>query len=419
MTPIPSFARHERRPIATVERDGDVVTLGWADGASFTCLSEWLHEQSIGIDPSTREGTVEPSDLAPPGSLVGAFVDDGALRVEWATGERATVDPGWLRSIADGDHLPGSGVGRPRPWTASDLPEPPSFDGSRVLDDESVLEAWLGELCTTGLARLRSTPTTDDLMAELAARIGPIRGSNFGGVFTVESVVEPDSTANTGRALGQHTDLPTRETPPGFQFLHCVENTVAGGASRMADGLAVVEELRSNHPEAHEALTTLEWVFANRAPDGDHRWVAPLIDHGATGSPLTLRAFYPVRLAPHMPIEDQPRAYAAMRTFSAVAHDARFMITSVFEPGDLVGFDNRRILHGRDAFDPGVGRRRLRGCYIDRDDVLSRLRVLRRPGRAATPTAAAAAPATATPDPATPVAGAPPPPTRSIGGVAP
>jgi gamma-butyrobetaine dioxygenase len=53
-------------------------------------------------------------------------------------------------------------------------------------------------------------------------------------------------------------------------------------------------------------------------------------------------------------------------------------LSNQFEPGDLVGFDNRRVLHGRDAYDPGAGRRVLRGCYIDRDDVLSRLRVLRR-----------------------------------------
>ena len=41
-----------------------------------------------------------------------------------------------------------------------------------------------------------------------------------------------DSPANTGLNLGQHSDLPTRETPPAFQFLHCIANEVAGGWSR-------------------------------------------------------------------------------------------------------------------------------------------------------------------------------------------
>jgi gamma-butyrobetaine dioxygenase len=382
VTPNPDFARHDWHSIESARLNGASVDLRWADGAHLAAYSLWLYEQTVGVEERTREGTIEPGDLPDPDCLAGASVnDDGSLRLVWHdVVTPSDVDPGWLYSIARSQHLPMAAVGELRRWTAADLSEPPTFDGARVLDDVDVLESWLHELCTAGLARLRGAPATDEFMGELAARIGPIRGSNFGGVFTVESVVDPDSTANTGLALGQHTDLPTRETPPGFQFLHCIENSVPGGASRMADGMSVVEALRVSHPAEFEALTTLNWAFANRARDGDHRWVGPIIDFGGPQSPLTIRAFYPVRLAPAMPISDQPRAYAAMRVFSQVAHDPRFMITSLFESGDLVGFDNRRVLHGRDAFDGGGGRRRLRGCYIDHDDVYSRLRVIRRPG---------------------------------------
>jgi gamma-butyrobetaine dioxygenase len=78
-----------------------------------------------------------------------------------------------------------------------------------------------------------------------------------------------------------------------------------------------------------------------------------------------------------MDVADVPRASASLRTFAEVARDARFQITYPFRPGDLVGFDNRRVLHGRDAFTSG-GHRYLRGCNADHDDVYSRLRVLRR-----------------------------------------
>lgn len=61
-----------------------------------------------------------------------------------------------------------------------------------------------------------------------------------------------------------------------------------------------------------------------------------------------------------------------MRVFARVAHDERFMLRSRFEPGDIVGFDNRRMLHGCDAFDTGAGSRVLTGCYADRDDLFSR-----------------------------------------------
>ena len=377
----PDFDTYRWASIARVTGELPMVRVHWADGVQLDCFSLWLYENTVAIDPITRESTVDPFDLPGPGVLAGARIgSDGALVVAWIDGTESSVHPGWLRSIADTEHLPDAVSGAPTVWTAT-MEEPPTFDGSAVLDDDLVLEAWLTALVTHGLARLRNTSTNSEAMEMIGRRIGPIRGSNFGDVFTVEAIFDQaDSLANTGANLGQHADLPTRETPPGFQFLHCVENTVAGGASRMTDGLAVVERLRAEHRDHYEALTTLEWVFANRAKDGDHRWIGPMIDHGTVHSPLTMRAFYPVRLAPHMAPVDVPRAYAAMRVFSAVAHDPELMLSNRFEPGDLVGFDNRRILHGRDAYDPGIGRRVLRGCYIDRDDVLSRLRVLRRNG---------------------------------------
>ena len=102
-----------------------------------------------------------------------------------------------------------------------------------------------------------------------------------------------------------------------------------------------------------------------------------MIDHGVDGAPLTLRAFYPVRAFPDMDPADTPRAYEAMRAFSQLAAEDRFQMRYPFEPGDVVGFDNRRILHGRDAYESG-GRRHLRGIYIDHDEVRSFGRVAAR-----------------------------------------
>ncbi len=411
----PDFAAHEWRPVRSATLGNGVVSLTWPDEVAFEAYAPWLFEQSVGIESRTREGTVEPSAVPTADCAAAVAVDAaGALIVTWRDGSEHSIHPGWLYSIATDQHTPNAALGATVRWTAVDFPEPPTFDGAAVLTDGVIFESWLASLCTHGLGRLRGAPADDDFLRELAARIGPVRGSNFGNIFTVESVVAPDSTANTGLALGQHTDLPTRETPPGFQFLHCVENSVTGGLSRMTDGLAVVAELEANHPEAYRSLTNDEWVFANRATDGDHRWIGPIIDFGGPRSPLTIRAFYPVRLAPHMPLASQPGAYEAMRVFSAVAHDPRFMIRSEFQRGDLVGFDNRRVLHGRDAFDPGAGSRRLRGCYIDHDDLHSRLRVLRRPN-AAQPEHQVGRNTTSTPDtpdtpdtPSTPEPGGPP-----------
>ena len=376
----PDFIEHAWRPLATATLRDGFVSLGWPDGARFDAYSLWLAENAdgYGLEPTVRESMLEPRDLPAPTDLRSAAVEpDGALGLEWADGRRLRVHPGWLRFVADGGLLPDAPLPPTTIWTAADLSEPPTVDGARVLDDDGVVATWLAHLVEYGLCRLSGTPADPGFLGELIGRVGPIRDTNFGPVWSVRTIADPDSTANTGLDLGQHTDLPTREVPPGFQFLHCVENLVAGGWSRMSDGLAVVAAIRAEHPDAYEALSTLEWVFMNRAPDAEHVWIGPVIDHGSPRQPLTLRAFYPVRSAPHMDRDDIPRAYEAMRVFAEVARDPRFQIAYPFRPGDLVGFDNRRVLHGRDSFE-SAGSRHLRGCYIDRDDVHSRLRVLRR-----------------------------------------
>ncbi len=388
MEPItPDFYRYAPAPLTSATLGDEIVLVTWADGVTLRAHPLWLAENTLGLglEPKTREAMIDPSDLPPVRALTAVEVTtDGHLQLRWAIGEgiETQANSGWLRHVADGRHLPASYLPEQQLWTASDFAEPPSVDGANILDDDDAFHEWLTLMARYGLGRLRNTSTDPDFLRQLVTKIGPIRGSNFGEIFDVKADIDPNSTANTGLNLGQHSDLPTRETPPGFQFLHCIKNTVPGGWSRMTDGFAVVRELQDHHPADYESLTTLNWVFFNRSPNDDHRWVGPMIDHAADGYPLTLRAFYPVRGFPAMDDSDVSRGYASLRTFSKVAHDPRFQISSPFLPGDLVGFDNRRLLHGRDSFEPGGGARHLRGCYLDQDDLYSRLRVMSRAAEA-------------------------------------
>ena len=46
--------------------------------------------------------------------------------------------------------------------------------------------------------------------------------------------------------------------------------------------------------------------------------------------------------------------------------------------GTMSAFDNRRVLHGRAAFDEQGGRRHFQGCYVEREEITNRIRVLER-----------------------------------------
>lgn len=70
--------------------------------------------------------------------------------------------------------------------------------------------------------------------------------------------------------------------------------------------------------------------------------------------------------------------YLAYRKFWKLLRDPQFMIRFSLAPGQMIAFDNLRVLHGRDAFDPNSGPRHLQGTYLDKDLILSRLRITRR-----------------------------------------
>ena len=68
--------------------------------------------------------------------------------------------------------------------------------------------------------------------------------------------------------------------------------------------------------------------------------------------------------------------YKAYRKFMAATRDPADTIAFKLNAGDMVVFDNRRVLHGRQAFNPATGHRLLRGFYIDRGEIDSRIRKL-------------------------------------------
>ena len=388
----PDFYDYDWAPLHHARVDGEFVELAWPDGLQLRAHSWWLRENVVAVgavDPVTREGTVHPAGFADDLAVRGCRVAEGALCAEWTDGFAGTLHPGWLRHVAEGRQTVDAWLPELTTWTPNTLSEPPTFSGHAVLDDDHTLADWLRAMVRFGLARLTDVPTDEHAVLRVTDRIGAQRDTNFGLDWPVKAEIlsnEENSTANTDLRLGAHTDLPTREVPPGFQFLHCVTNEVSGGWSTMADGAAIAEYLRTDEPDVFDALSTLHWTFFNRSRDHDHRWSGPILDYGGPGMPLSIRAFYPLKAFPDMPEADIPRAYRAAKRFHQLAEDPGFQLRYPFAPGDMIGFDNRRILHGRDAFDGTEGRRYLRGTYVDRDEVLSRLRVLERRAATTSPT---------------------------------
>ncbi|MHA3734629.1 gamma-butyrobetaine dioxygenase [Pseudomonas sp. Eth.TT006] len=369
--------------LGSVQTLADHVAIEWADGRSSPFHHVWLRDNcpcEQCVYSVTREQVFEVVDAAPdlaPGSV---HIDsDGCLRVDWQDGHRSRFDPGWLRAHAYDD---ASRIERlaakPQPclWR-SDL-QLPVFDYAALMHDNAALLQWLIAVRDIGLTQVRGVPTEPGSLKLIAQRISFIRESNFGVLFNVQSKADADSNAYTAFNLPLHTDLPTRELQPGLQFLHCLVNDAEGGESIFVDGFAIAQALRQEDPASYKALCEIPVEFRNKDRHSDYRCLAPIIALDALGRVAEIRMANFLRGAFDTSVERMPVLYRAYRRLIAMTREPRFRLMQRLNAGELWCFDNRRTLHARHAFDPATGARHFQGCYVDRDELLSRILVLQR-----------------------------------------
>ncbi len=234
--------------------------------------------------------------------------------------------------------------------------------------------ARLGEfsqhLAAYGIALLRDCGDTEGTVLDVGATIGFVRETNYGTVFDVRAEPDPINLAYTPIALPAHTDNPYREPCPTVQLLHCLHAASEGGASRFVDGYAAAEQLRTEAPDAFRSLTTTDVMFRFHNGDVDLRAQRPLIELDNSGHiravSVNNRSMEPVRLSPAA----TARFYAAYRAFVEILDRPDCAIEITLRSGELVAFDNRRVLHGRRAF-RNTEPRHLQGCYVDMDAIRS------------------------------------------------
>lgn len=361
------------------------VRVVWDDRIETRFHALWLRENAPdATHPVTREQALMLHDIPDDLSVVDAAIEArGVLRIRWSTGEESRFHPGWLRAHAveagaDPLALP------PRTLWGSGLAGClPRFDGARILaGDRDELAGWCEAIHVYGLGLLENLPATPDVIEIVPALIGPIRPTNFGAVFDVRSKVDANSNAYTSMALPLHTDLATREYKPGLQFLHCLKNEADGGENLLADGFMVAETLRREAPGLFETASTVPLHYANRARDTDYRFASPMIRCDAHGAIAEVRVSPWLRAPLVAPLETVDRTYRALRYFLAISERPVMHLTLKLKPGDMLGFDNRRTLHGRLGYDPATGERWLRGCYVEREELYSCLRIVARERRA-------------------------------------
>jgi gamma-butyrobetaine dioxygenase len=165
---------------------------------------------------------------------------------------------------------------------------------------------------------------------------------------------------------------------PGVQLLHCLVNETSGGWSTLVDSLSVAAALQEEDPEGLQLLASTPVTF--RFIDANEELIErrPIVQRDVSGRMTGVHYSPRLDYLPLLDCATTRRFQRARRRLSELFADPRFELRFPLRAGELMMFNNSRVLHGRTAYDPNEGRRHLQGCYIDLDGPRSLYRTLGR-----------------------------------------
>jgi gamma-butyrobetaine dioxygenase len=371
------------RQVKRIGSTPEHLTIEWADGAVAEFAGVWLRDNLLeDRDPHSGQRLVDIADLPARPLIRSASVAGDTVRIEWES-ETATAifAVAWLAAHTAGDAaerperttttwLHGAAMNAAHDFAWASLEE--------LRNDSAAKLRWLTRLLQTGVAFLTAVPSTEGAILDAMAQVGRVCETNYGQVFDVRSVPLPENLAYSDLGLGLHTDNPYREPVPGFQALHALLAAPDGGESVFADGFALSNHLRAIDPQAFDVLTRTPVPFHYRSKDAELYAERPLIQLSCAGEISAVhynnRSIAPLRIDPRATV----RFYRAYRVFAELLREPGHQLRFALRDGDLVLFDNQRILHGRTAFSSARHARHFRGCYLTRDSVYSETALLRR-----------------------------------------
>lgn len=303
---------------------------------------------------------------------------DGAHVVEF--------DGEWLRQHSYDDVTLETEQGLRRAMNDSVLSELPHVSYESVTGSEEGLCGWLRNLNKFGACVIDDAPKRNGVVKGVGELVGPLSHTIYGDTFEVKTDPNPINVAYTDLMLPPHMDLAYFESPPGLQMLHCIQfdKAVKGGESTFIDSHAVAEEFQIRNPDSFQNLVRIPATFqkdhVDRANPVKMFYQRPHIQTNHYGQVVSVFWAPPFEGPLRVSSKDVDAYYSAYAAFEDLLMSdemwAKYGREFRMREGQIVTFNNRRLLHGRKAFTSQDGVRHLEGCYLDIDMFLCKHRVL-------------------------------------------
>lgn len=358
------------------------LEIAWQNSSYSVYSSLWLRDNDpVNRDPLTGQRLVSLLDFPLAPQLKAAEPEPaGHITLSWDDGETSVFPLSWLRAFDRGLRI------SPRPTRLPWMGQPAEAfawcDYSEWIANPASREDWLYYVGRDGLAFLRGVTIEEGpakaALLRIAASISFGGETNDSRLFDIRSVPEVSNNGYIIPPPPVYTDHPYRDPVPGFQLLHCLSAAGHGGESVFLDGMAVAERLRAHDADAFTTLSQIPILY--RFEELALVTERTMLEIDTQGE---FRAIsYDDRSIAPLPLKG-PRLkkyYAAYRQLAELLRKPARSVACRLQPGDLVLFDNTRILHGHAAL--SVGARHFQGYHLDADGLYSALAVLSRKPRA-------------------------------------
>ena len=249
-------------------------------------------------------------------------------------------------------------------WDCKDINEKIFINYESVISDKG-FKTFLKNLHEYGFCVIKNCKTEISTVEKIATKIGYVRQSIFGGLWSFESNENMADSAYTSEELRPHTDATYSNDAPGLQLLLCCNYNAQGGESVMVDGFKIANVIKKKYKNLFDILSSIE-VPGNYIGDGVFlKSKRPIFKLDSNKEIIQVSFNNYDRAAFRLKNDLMIKFYEAIKKFDLMANHEDYQWRHILKPGELLIFNNWRVLHGRKAF---KGSRKMSGCYINKED---------------------------------------------------
>ena len=369
---------------AAVRPGQDALLVQWQDGTQVEYASVWLRDNlPEDRDSFSGQRLIDVADLPADPRIQAASVLNGRVQITWA-GESlvSSFAPEWL--YAHSRAQAAASAPAARQWLEGarlDARRDFAWEPLRsIAVDPHARLTWLTRLLADGIAFLSEVPCVESgIIDSDGARSAVSPKPTMAWYSTSKRYHSRRISLIPIWVWGCTRTTPTASRYPDFRrCTRCSPRPMAATAC-LPTASRWPQQLQRLDAGAFAALTRTAVPFRYRSADcrsgrGAGSDSARLFRGGSSGAlqqPLDCAADAAGGGLPDV----LPRLPAASRT---CCDEPQFQLATRLGDGELVVFDNQRVLHGRTGFASARHPRHLRGCYLSRDSVYSQQALLQR-----------------------------------------